>query len=152
MLGTVARKLRVFGFDTLYVAHVDDSEILKIGVDQNRIILTADREFFKRIVKAGAEGVLVDASDEVEDLVHILERTGIESVQGAGPRSRCSACNGALAFAPRSEIEDKLPERVLAGHSEFMWCSTCGKVYWQGSHVRRIRRLAEALNSRLQSK
>src|SRR6185503_765174 len=79
MLGSVARKLRIFGFDTLYLAHVEDNEVLKIGVDQDRVILTADKEFFKRIVKANAKGVLVGGSDELEDLVHILEKNGIRS-------------------------------------------------------------------------
>src|SRR5919202_2153926 len=58
MLGSVARKLRIFGFDTLYIAHTHDDEIMKIGIEQGRVILTADRELFKRIVKAGAKGVL----------------------------------------------------------------------------------------------
>ncbi|HYX72308.1 MAG TPA: Mut7-C RNAse domain-containing protein, partial [Nitrososphaera sp.] len=60
MLGSIARKLRIFGFDTLYDAQVnDDDEILKIGMEQDRVILTADKELFKRIVKIGARGVLV---------------------------------------------------------------------------------------------
>ena len=44
MLGSIARKLRIFGFDTIYIfAHADD-EILKIGIEQDRVILTADKE------------------------------------------------------------------------------------------------------------
>jgi uncharacterized protein len=41
MLGSIARKLRIFGFDTLYNAQVNDDEILKIGMEQDRVILTA---------------------------------------------------------------------------------------------------------------
>ena len=48
MLGSIARKLRIFGFDTLYVAHAHDDEILKIGIAEDRIILTCDKELFKR--------------------------------------------------------------------------------------------------------
>jgi len=47
MLGSVARKLRIFGFDTLYIAHAHDDEILKTGIEQGRVILTADKELFK---------------------------------------------------------------------------------------------------------
>ena len=53
MLGSIARKLRIFGFDTIYLAHARDDEILKIGIEQDRVILTADKELFKRIVKVG---------------------------------------------------------------------------------------------------
>ena len=44
MLGSIARKLRVFGFDTLYNAQAHDDEILKIAMEQDRVILTADKE------------------------------------------------------------------------------------------------------------
>ncbi len=37
MLGSVARKLRIFGFDTLYIKHIHDDEILKIGIEGNRV-------------------------------------------------------------------------------------------------------------------
>ena len=53
MLGSVARKLRIFGFDTAYVAHTADDEVLKLGVEQGRIILTADKEFFQAHCQQG---------------------------------------------------------------------------------------------------
>jgi uncharacterized protein with PIN domain len=140
MLGSVARKLRIFGFDTIYLAHVEDSEILKIGIDQDRIILTADKEFFRRIVKLNAKGVLVGGSNELEDLVHILEKNGIRSVNRVGTESRCSICNGMLAKASAMD------------HSEFFRCSNCGKFYWEGSHIRRIRTLGSGIESRLATK
>ena len=43
MLGSVARKLRIFGFDTLYIKHIHDDEVLKIGIEDNRVILTCDK-------------------------------------------------------------------------------------------------------------
>jgi Uncharacterized conserved protein len=149
MLGNVARKLRIFGFDTLYVAHADDSEVLKIGVDQDRVILTADKEFFKRIVKARAKGVLVESSSELDDLVHILEKNGITSVQVSGSGSRCSMCNGMLAHMRVEDAKKDLPENVALNHSEFFRCASCGKIYWEGSHIRRIRELARIIESRL---
>ncbi|MDQ5875882.1 MAG: Mut7-C RNAse domain-containing protein, partial [Thermoproteota archaeon] len=81
MLGNIARKLRIFGFDTLYMAQAHDNEILETGIKQDRVILTADKELFKRIVKVGARGVLVSAgASELEDLVHILTENGITSI------------------------------------------------------------------------
>lgn len=149
MLGSIARKLRIFGYDTLYVAHVEDSEVLKIGVDQDRIILTADKEFFKRIVKAKAKGVLVGGTDEVEDLVHIFEKNGIRSIDDPGSVSRCSACNGVLNETGSKDVEGELPEKIAMNHRVFFRCASCGKLYWEGSHMRRIRHLASGINRRL---
>lgn len=149
MLGSIARKLRIFGFDTLYVAHVDDSEVLKIGIDQGRVILTADKELFKRIVKARATGVLVSGADEVEDLVHILEKAGIRSIDGMGTKSRCSMCNGLLEVVVLKDVQDQLPAKFTANHNEFFRCTSCGKIYWEGSHIKRIKLLAHNINFRL---
>jgi uncharacterized protein with PIN domain len=150
MLGSVARKLRIFGFDTLYVAHVEDSEVLKIGMDQDRVILTADKEFFKRIVKVNAKGVLVDGLDELEDLVHILEKNGIKSVAGEGEiQSRCSMCNGQLNAVNSKDVQSELPAKVTLNHKEFFRCIDCGKVYWEGSHIQRIRQLAQRIETSL---
>jgi uncharacterized protein with PIN domain len=152
MLGSIARKLRIFGFDTLYVKNADDGEILKIGIDQGRVILTADREFFKRIVKAAARGVLVTGKGEVDDLVHILSKNGVKSAEGGGIGSRCSMCNGSLAPKNANDIKGNVPEKIVSSHQDFFQCVDCNKVYWEGSHLRRIRALAKRIDSQLDAK
>src|SRR5215210_5310396 len=148
MLGSIARKLRIFGFDTLYNAQAHDDEILKIGIEQNRIILTADKVLFKRTVKVGARAVLVSGGEgELEDLVHILRNSGIKSVGMDGIGSRCSVCNGSLEERTSDHVKRNdddnnenvaLPDRVIACHNQFFHCTVCGKVYWEGSHLKRI--------------
>ena len=149
MLGSVARKLRIFGFDTLYIAHAPDDEILKAGIDQGRVILTADKELFKRVVKAGAPGVLVSGSGEVDDIAHILSKNGVTSVRLDGIGSRCSICNGLLEERTPEQVKNGIPDRVAECHSEFYQCASCGKMYWEGGHLRRIRALARSVDSRL---
>jgi uncharacterized protein len=161
MLGSIARKLRIFGFDTLYNAQVNDDEILKIGMEQDRVILTADKELFKRIVKTGVRGVLVrGGASELEDLVHILRKSGIKSVGMDGIGSRCSVCNGSLQertsdHLKKNDDDDNnnedvaLPDRVIACHNRFFCCAVCGKVYWEGSHLKRITDLVRNLDAEL---
>ena len=149
MLGSVARKLRIFGFDTLYVAHAPDEEILKIGIESGRVILTADKELFKRMVKAGAPGVLVSGAGNVDDIVHILAKNGVTSVSLDGIGSRCSVCNGLLEERALEQVRDSLSDRVAEARSEFYQCTACDKVYWEGGHLRRIRALARTVDSKL---
>ncbi|MGH9992577.1 MAG: Mut7-C RNAse domain-containing protein [Nitrososphaera sp.] len=152
MLGSVARKLRIFGFDTLYIANADDGEILRVGIDQGRIILTADKELFKRAVSAGARGVLVSGGSELEDLVHILSKNGIASVGGDWLGTRCSVCNGLLEERAPEQVRSKVPGKVGANHNEFFECVSCGKVYWEGSHFRLIEALAKSVDSKLKER
>lgn len=149
MLGSVARKLRIFGFDTLYIAHAHDDEILKVGIEQGRVILTADKELFKRVVKAGARGVLVSGAGDVDDIAHILSKNGVTSVDLGGIGSRCSMCNGLLEERTPEQVKNGVPDRVAECHREFYQCNACGKVYWEGGHLRRIRALARSVDSRL---
>jgi uncharacterized protein len=162
MLGSIARKLRIFGFDTLYNAQAHDDEILKLGIEQDRIILTADKELFKRIVKIGARAVLVSGGEgELEDLVHILRNSGIKSVGMDGIGSRCSVCNGSLEERTSDHVKRKydddnnnvvLPDRVIAYHNQFFQCNACGKIYWEGSHLKRITALVRNLDTELVGK
>lgn len=160
MLGNIARKLRIFGFDTIYLAHTPDDEILKIGIDQDRVILTADREFFKRIVKAGARGVLVSGgATELEDLIHIFTKNGITAVGTNGIGSRCSVCNGPLEERTSNQVKNRsgssdhvvidVPDKVISCHKQFFECIACGKIYWEGGHLKGIRSLAQNLDAKL---
>ncbi len=164
MLGNIARKLRIFGFDTLYMAQAHDDEILKTGIKQDRVILTADKELFKRIVKVGARGVLVSAggASELEDLVHILTENGITSIGMNGIGSRCSVCNGHLEERTSEQVKNDdarnnddsnndaiIPDKVIACHKQFLQCIACGKIYWEGGHLKRIRALVRNLDAKL---
>ena len=149
MLGSVARKLRIFGFDTLYIAHAHDDEILKTGIEQGRVILTADKELFKRVVKTGVRGVLVSGAGDLEDLVHILSKNGITSVDLDGIGSRCSMCNGLLEQKESDQVKNGVPRKVAELHREFYQCTTCRKVYWEGGHLRRIRALVRSVDTKL---
>ena len=149
MLGSVARKLRIFGFDTLYIAHAPDNEILKTGIEQGRVILTADKELFKRIVKAGAPGVLISGAGDVDDIVHILAKNGVTSIKVEGIGSKCSMCNGPLEKRTPDQLKSEIPDKVAEFHSEFYECAACAKVYWEGGHLRRMRAFAKSVESRI---
>lgn len=148
MLGSVARKLRIFGFDTLYVPDTDDNYILKLGAEQGRIILTADRELYRRMTKEGARGVLVDGTSDLDDIAHVFEKLSI-SIDASKIGSRCTACNGVLEARAPEHVAGLVPEAVLARHSGFWQCRGCQKVYWEGGHLGRIRDFAKRLEGRL---
>jgi uncharacterized protein with PIN domain len=148
MLGSVARKLRIFGFDTLYVPDTSDNEVLRLASEQNRIILTADKELFKRMVKQGAQGVLVEGMSDLDDMAHIFEKLGI-SADLSRMGSRCTSCNVALVQKRPEEVGRLVPATVLARHEGFWQCTDCHKVYWDGGHLGRIRAFARHLEERL---
>ena len=44
MLGKLAKRMRLMGFDVLYDRTLDDNEIIRLSLEQNRILLTRDTE------------------------------------------------------------------------------------------------------------
>jgi uncharacterized protein len=146
MLGSVARKLRFFGFDTLYIVNSPDDEIIRIGINQDRFILTCDKDMYRRIVKAGAQGILLKGSDDLEDISQTFFSCGILLGQYIDFNSRCSMCNGLLAERTHAEIRGKINVKIISRQKQFFECKRCNKLYWEGSHYIRLRDLSKRID------
>lgn len=141
MLGSLARKLRIFGFDTLYFATGADAELERLSRREGRTLLTSDRGLFARCQARGVRSILVEGRTDKERLVSVLREAGSGGAM-AGRKSRCAACNGELEALTRSEAAAaKVPPRALARHRLFYRCRACSRVYWRGGHWARLRRL-----------
>jgi uncharacterized protein with PIN domain len=113
MLGDIARKLRIFGYDTLYVKDTSDKSILEIASREKRILLTRDKELFKRVVKTGIEGVLLEQYDEIDNIAYTLSKYGIPCLSFNTGIARCPCCNGILTFKEATEFNGSLPEKII---------------------------------------
>jgi uncharacterized protein with PIN domain len=62
------------------------------------------------------------------------------------PFSRCLECNRVLV--PLTTLEAySIPEKILNYDSSFWLCKTCDKVYWYGSHTKRMLATLKRWNS-----
>jgi uncharacterized protein with PIN domain len=137
-LGKLARRLRLVGLDAICPAHAADEELAGLSCRQGRVLLTRDRVLLKR--RAIARGYFVRETDAQRQLVEVLQRFGPVPT---APFSRCLACNTELRAAPKSAIESSLPEGVREQYSCFHTCDGCGRIYWPGTHWRRLSQVAE---------
>lgn len=133
-LGALARRLRLLGFDTLLAGDGADHVIAGLADAESRILLSRDRELLKhRRVRCGR---LLRALRPDDQLVEVVLRFGLHDA--IRPFTRCLECNAPLRAAGRREVEDRLPPRVADEHAEFAACDGCGRIYWPGSHWRRL--------------
>jgi uncharacterized protein len=149
MLGSVARKLRFFGFDTVYVVKSPDDEIISFGLKDNRFILTCDEDMYKRIVKARAQGTLLKGSDDFEDISRTFQTYGALLGEYMEVNSRCSMCNGLLAERSHVEITKKINTEIKNRQKQFFECKRCYKVYWEGSHFTDLMELSKRIDNRI---
>jgi uncharacterized protein len=139
-LGRLAAYLRMLGFDAVYGNRLSDPQLVRISSEQHRILLTRDRGLLKH--SAVTHGYLVRETDSRRQLAEIVAR--FDLAHSAQPFTRCMVCNGCLAEIAREEARAMVPPRVASSFEEFQRCSGCGRVYWKGSHYRRIARWLNA--------
>ncbi|MEE9403225.1 MAG: Mut7-C RNAse domain-containing protein, partial [Desulfobacteria bacterium] len=48
----------------------------------------------------------------------------------------------------KKEVAHELPPRVKAGYQAFFLCSSCNRVYWKGTHFRRMSRFVKEVLSK----
>ena len=131
MLGSLARWLRIGGYDAEYQRDAEDDSLMEEASKTGRILLTRDRVLVLRAKKRGIETILVEGEGEVEQLGALAAALGLELDPS---NSRCPKCNGSLTRVSRDEVRDRVPEASLEAFDVFWMCGSCGGVYWRGSH------------------
>lgn len=140
-LGGLAHMLRMMGFDTLYDNNFHDDELVDIVQREGRILLSRDRELLKR--RGVTHGCYLHAQKPEPQLREIVER--LDLAGQARPFSRCLHCNALLRPIPKDNVMDRLPPRVQENYEIFSTCEECGRVYWEGSHWRNMRRILDGV-------
>lgn len=139
MLGRLAKWLRILGYDTAYLADTDDYAVMRLARAEDRLILTRDLALAER---RGVRALLIDADGLEEQLSQVYD------VVGPPPEpslSRCPVCNHRLVAADAELVARRVPPYVQRTQDHFSYCADCERVYWQGTHWRRMRALVARL-------
>jgi len=141
MLGSLSRWLRILGYDTTYEKDMEDAEILRLASEEDRILLTRDKDLVRR---AKGRGLYVKSDDLSAQLSQISEELDLSMDETL---TRCTVCNGDLVIVPPKDVRDSVPAGALESNDEFYRCTKCGKIYWKGTHWNNILDRLGALNS-----
>ena len=139
-LGRLARLLRLLGFDALFSNAYADDEIMAISEAQGRIVLTRDRRLLH--AKAVTHGYWVRSVWPRRQVDEVMRRFDLANL--VRPFSRCADCNGQIEPVAKAAIADRLEPKTKKYFDKFYRCPDCGKIYWEGSHVDRLRERYES--------
>jgi len=134
-LGRLARLLRLLGFDTLYGNDWSEAEIARVAGRDERAVLTCSRPLLKR--RAIAAGRLIRAREVDAQAVETIRRFGLAGQEK--PFARCGLCNGRLEPVAKSAVAVRVPLRTRSWRDRYFLCESCDHLYWEGTHVERIR-------------
>ena len=135
MLASLARWLRAAGYDTgLAPASATDRAVLDACRAQQRVLVTRDRHL---AAHAGADVrvSLLVANGLDAQVGELTTALGIDWTRA--PFTRCLVDNTPLHEATPDE-RGRVPPRARDLPGPFRACPLCGRVYWPGSHVRRM--------------
>ena len=140
MLGSLARWLRICGYEADYVRSLPDEELLRRAADGGSALLTRDELLFRKAQRAGLEAFIVEGDGDAERLASVARQFDLELGTAT---SRCPVCGGSLSQGDKGELTDRVPARTLRAYDEFWVCDSCGQVFWRGSHWRNIQATLE---------
>ncbi|MBW3571156.1 MAG: Mut7-C RNAse domain-containing protein [Gemmatimonadetes bacterium] len=142
MLGRLARWLRTLGFDTAYDPAVHDPELVALAAAEGRVLLTRDRHLVAHLRPERA-GLITDDAP-LDQLRQVVAACALAPPPALF--SRCPVCNAQLRPATEDEAATLVPAASRALPGPVSRCPGCARVYWEGSHTRRMRQaLSRAL-------
>ena len=141
MLIGLARWLRAAGYDTeVCESTVTDRSVLEHAMNDNRLLITRDQKLME--LRNAENNVLCLNCNDIESCVKELGKR-IQLNWLLDPFSRCMQCNAPLVEAGADKLALVPDESRKLAHP-LLYCPACNKVYWEGSHVDRMRQKLKA--------
>ena len=148
MLGRLTRWLRMIGCEAFYYKGSPDADLLQQAKKDSMVLLTCDLQLYRTAIARDVECFLVEGTDGTERLANLAARFNLK-LKIDTERSRCPACGSRIKPVKKEEIASRIPPATFKLYRSFWVCTeaSCAKVYWQGSHWKRIEETLE--NARL---
>ena len=142
-LGTLARNLRLLGFDVAYDSQAEDRQLLTIMKRENRALLTRDRRLLMHAVVE--TGYCPRSQDADEQTVEVIRR--FDLLLCLAPFTRCLRCNAPLQKVSKAEVIERLEPLTKLYYEQFRRCTGCGQIYWAGSHFSKLQKRLEKIRA-----
>ncbi len=134
-VGKLARLLRMAGLDTWYDPGLDEAELADRAARGKRILLSRSRDMLKRANVT--YGHLIRTQQPEEQLSEVIKLYGLQN--SIKPFSRCLECNTLLQPVEKDQVLYRLEPLTRKYYHSFKLCPDCDRIYWQGSHYRRMK-------------
>jgi uncharacterized protein with PIN domain len=153
MLGKLARWLRMIGYEAEYLNDCPDNKLISKAKRDSLILLTSDEELYRLASARGIDAYYVQGRTEVERLAELARRYNLD-LKIDTSNSRCPVCGAPVRDTPRAEVKDSVPPTTFKVYQSFWVCTNpnCAKIYWQGSHWKRIEQTLENARKILDTK
>lgn len=144
MLHKLCIWLRIAGQKCTYIdseSHGD--EAIKTATREGAVLLTRDKALAQKAVDY-CEVQLLRSHGYVGQLSEVVQRNKIKLKL----RERfCTVCGGELNKVPKKTVKNKVWPFTFKTHKNFLQCAQCKKVFWRGSHWKKIKTVLTSLST-----
>lgn len=144
-LGGLARWLRGSGHESYWEPSIDDYELLQKAQKYSAIVLTTDSLLMERSVvrdRVIPALWLPPTLSISEALAFVFHEFGLQTRQ-----PRCMSCGGEFRLENKEALKDRIPPKTYRWLDEYFVCSRCGKLFWRGTHWRKIQTELQKMTS-----
>lgn len=136
--GKLAKLMRMLGFDVMYSNAFSQKELVSISINENRVLLSKNSAL-KNINQV--KSFIITSEDTEMQLQEVLKHFNLK--YQFHPFTKCIVCNGTLHAVSKEKIMHQLQPHTIQYFNEFWQCDNCKRIYWKGSHYKRMEQLVK---------
>lgn len=134
-LAGLAKWLRFMGYSTeLALGKIDQKTI------QNKrdcFFLITSPETAKLLDKAGLPYLLLPKGPLSSQIFFLRHKLNLKLTLTL---DICTLCGSKLIPVKKEDFKERIPPKVWEAYQEFNYCPHCDKLYWEGDHVKRLKK------------
>jgi uncharacterized protein len=142
-LGTLARNLRLLGFDVAYDRQAQDRQLLNVMEQEDRALLTRDRRLLMHAIVR--HGYCPRSQNTDNQTIEVIRR--FDLFDFIAPFTRCLRCNAPLQKVAKADVVEKLEPLTKIYYEQFRRCTGCNQIYWAGSHFSKLQHRLEKIRA-----
>jgi hypothetical protein len=142
----LARWLRMMGYDTTVFSEIDDWQMIRTALSENRIIITRDTGVIKRrvITSGKLKALLVIGDDPENQIKQVVNAFQLDTRKSL---TLCIECNVSLVSIDQEAAKSRVPPYVYQTKNKFFECPVCHRAYWQGTHWEAMQQTLKKLDN-----
>ena len=143
-LGGLARWLRAAGYEAAWQPGIADDELLRQARQLHATVLTTDGMLMERRLLRDRviPAFWLPPTLKIPEQIALVFREFGLTLRGP----RCMSCGGELRHRAKEDLRERIPPRTYRWLTVFFVCGRCDKLFWHGTHWKRIVKALTALD------
>lgn len=138
-LSGLAKWLRFMG----YKAELTKKKITPkvISENQDKFFLITSFETASLLEKYNLKYLLLPRGSLKQQLFFLIHKLNLKTSLSL---DICTLCGEKLILVKKEDFRDKIPPKVWKRYKKFNYCPKCDKLYWEGDHIKRLKKRFKA--------